>query len=73
MYMYIHVYTCIYVYTCTVFPRLSATFGETVNIGGKRGWRMIENKTIITPTPRYLLNLTLIWHSTAKQLEIVYV
>ena len=27
-----------------VFPRLSATFGETVNIGGKRGWRMIENK-----------------------------
>ena len=30
----------------TVFPRLSATFGETVNIGGKRGWRMIENKKI---------------------------
>ena len=43
-----------------VFPRLSATFGETINIGGKRGWRMIENKKIITPTPRYLyLNLAL--------------
>ena len=31
-------------YIYIVFPRLSDSFGETVNVGGKRGWRMIENK-----------------------------
>ena len=71
--MYVCMHVCMFAYIYIVFPRLSATIGETVNIGGERGWQMIENKKIITPTPRYLVNFTLIWHSTAKQLEIVYV
>ena len=43
MYMYIYIYTLV--------PQLSATIGETVNIGGKRGWQMIENKKNYNANP----------------------